>query len=54
MSPPDEVARQGPFPEHRASDGGVRLYEKGGEGVGKDIRTWQISPDGVGFIATPH
>ncbi|WP_273651231.1 hypothetical protein [Cellulomonas fimi] len=35
--------------------GAVRLYEKGEDGVGKDIRTWDIhagTPEG--FTATPR
>jgi hypothetical protein len=35
------------------ADGTVRLYEKGEDGVGKDIRTWDIHPGTpAGFTAT--
>lgn len=34
--------------------GGARLYEKSEDGLGKDIRTWQIDPreEPAGFTAT--
>ena len=37
------------------ADGAVRLFEKGEDGVGKDIRTWDIHQDtAAGFTATPR
>jgi hypothetical protein len=34
------------------TDDSACLYEKSEDGVGKDIRTWQIRHDGTGFTAT--
>ena len=37
------------------ADGTVRLFEKSDDGVGKDVRTWDIHPGTTaGFTATPR
>ena len=37
------------------ADGTVRLFEKSEDGLGKDIRTWDIHPaTSAGFTATPR
>ncbi|MDC7122426.1 hypothetical protein OMK64_12870 [Cellulomonas fimi] len=37
------------------ADGAVRLFEKSEDGVGKDVRTWDIHPGApAGFTATPR